>query len=168
MRSLAGARRVGVKPVSKTELIYKKARKLSPEIRKFWGPPQCFGFGSEKAYWHFAAMILDGLDPVDPIMLVMIKDFVDHSFQIRELRRIKSCLLRLERATKLDGVSRKEAKELAEYLRGDLGETQLFLATMTSFVAIDAIIAQTEERRDDALVQIEFYREAVARTPEPQ
>jgi hypothetical protein len=149
--------------MSKTELIRKKSPKLSVEIRKFWGPPQCLGSGSEETYWRFASMVLDGFDPVDPIMLVLIKDFVDHSFQIRELRGHKANLLKLERATRVTGVPRKDAEEMADHLRSDIGETQLFLHCMDSFVAIDKIIADTERRRDDALAQIEFYREAVAR-----
>jgi hypothetical protein len=148
--------------MSKTELIRKKSPKLSSEVRRFWGPPQCIGAGSEDAYWRFAAMVLDGFDPVDPIMLVLIKDFVDHSFQINELRGIKSNLLNLERVTKVARVPRKHARELAEYWLSDIGETKLFLESMTTFVAIDKIIADTERRRENALAQIEFYRESLA------
>ena len=144
------------------DLIHKHIPRLSAATRKFWGTPPIFGSESEEAYWSFAAAIVAGIDPGDVVMLLMAKDFVDHSFQIRELRKIKANLLKLERATKLGQVLPKDAKERATYLLSDIGETELFLSSMTSFVAIDEIIANTEQRRDDALAQIEFYREAVA------
>jgi hypothetical protein len=148
--------------MSKTELIDKKTHKLSAGVRKFWGPPQCLDVANEEGYWRFAAVIIDGFDPIDPIMLVLVKDFVDHSFQIRELRKLKANLLKLEQATKLGQAAPKNHKKLLEYLRSDVGETETFLDCMRSFVEIDKIIADTERRRDDALAQIESYREAVA------
>jgi hypothetical protein len=149
-------------PMSKIELVHKRTPKLSAAFRKFWGAPPLLGFEGEEAYWSFAAAIVADMDPPDVVTLVLVKDFVDLSFQIRELRKHRGRLMEFERAKRLGTLSPKDAKAHAKYLVSPVGETDLFLASMEFFAAIDQLIANTERRRKDALAEVEFYREAVA------
>jgi hypothetical protein len=148
--------------MSKIELFHKKTPKLSAAFRKFWGSPPLLGFEGEEAYWSFAAAIIADMDPPDVVTLVLVKDFVDLSFQIRELRKHKGRLMELERARRLGAILPKEMKALAKHYASPVGETELFLASMEFFAAIDQLISNTERRRKDALAEVEFYREAVA------
>jgi hypothetical protein len=148
--------------MSKIELFHKRTPKLSAAFRKFWGSPPLLGFEGEEAYWSFAAAIIAGMDPPDVVTLVLVKDFVDLSFQIRELRKHKGRLMELERARKLGTILPKEMKALAKHYASPVGETELFLASMEFFAAIDQSISNMEQRRKDALAEVEFYREAVA------
>jgi hypothetical protein len=84
--------------MSKIELVHKRTPKLSAAFRKFWGAPPLLGFEGEEAYWSYAAAIVANMDPPDVVTLVLVKDFVDLSFQIRELRKHKGRLMELERA----------------------------------------------------------------------
>jgi hypothetical protein len=148
--------------MSKIELVHKRTPKLSAAFRKFWGAPPLLGFEGEEAYWSYAAAIVADMDPPDVVTLVLVKDFVDHSFQIRELRKHKGRLMELERAKRLGTLSPKDAKAHARHFVSPVGETELFLANMEFFAAIDQLISNMEHRRKDALAEIEFYREAVA------
>jgi hypothetical protein len=148
--------------MSKIELVQKKTPKLSAAFRKFWGAPPLLGFEGEEAYWSYAAAIVADMDPPDVVTLVLVKDFVDLSFQIRELRKHKGRLMELERAKRLATLSPKDMKAHAKHYVSPVGETELFLANMEFFAAIDQLISNTERRRKDALVEVEFYREAVA------
>jgi hypothetical protein len=148
--------------MSKIELFHKRTPKLSAAFRKFWGAPPLLGFEGEEAYWSFAAAIIADMDPPDVVTLVLVKDFVDLSFQIRELRKHKGRVMELERARRLGESLPKNQKALAKYYVGPVGETELFLASMEFFAAIDQLIGSLERRRKDALTEVEFYREAVA------
>jgi hypothetical protein len=53
-------------------------------------------------------------------------------------------------------------KAHAKHFVSPVGETELFLASMEYFAAIDQLISNMEQRRKDALAEVEFYREAVA------
>jgi hypothetical protein len=144
--------------VSKKDLIATRIPKLSAAFRKFWGPPPLLGFESEEAYWSFAAAIVAEVDPSDVVMLLIVKDFVDHSFEVRELRKHKGRLMELERANQLAALARKTG---AADFSSPLGETQLFLASMTYLNAIEPLIADAERRRDDALDQLLRYGDKV-------
>jgi hypothetical protein len=161
-----GAKKAGMADerwlMSKIELFHRKTPKLSAAFRKFWGAPPLLGFEGEEAYWSFAAAIVADMDPPDVVTLVLVKDFVDLSFQIRELRKHKGRLMELERARKLGTVLPKEVKAFAKHYLSPVGETELFLASMEFFAAIDQLIGNMERRRKDALAEVEFYREAVA------
>ena len=148
--------------MSKKDLIDKKIPKLSATFRKFWGAPPLLGSESEDVYWSFAAAIVADIDPTDMVTLLLVKDFVDHSWQIRELRKHTGRLLDQQRATKFARLDPKDKKKVAPYYAGAVGETELFLLCMGSFGAIETLIADMEQRRNDVLAEIEFYREAVA------
>jgi hypothetical protein len=96
---------------------------------------------------------------------LLLKDVVDHSWEIRELRRHKSRLVFLERlqreASRMEA-SPEQKKAQAEYLSSPDGEAQLFLHRMSSVQAIDEMIAAAERRRSMTLSEVECYRKVLA------
>jgi hypothetical protein len=139
--------------------------KLPAGIRKFWGPPPILPSEDEKTYWSFAAAIAHSIGQLDAILWLLLKDVVDHSWEIRELLRHKSRLVyleRLQREVSRAAASPVEKKVQAEFFSSPEGEAQLFLHRMSTVQAIDEMIAAAERRRSMTLSEIECYRKVLA------
>jgi hypothetical protein len=73
--------------MSGSQLVPPAMTKLPAAIRKFWGPPPILPSESAESYWTFAAAIVRSIGPLDAILWLLVKDVVDYSWEIRELRR---------------------------------------------------------------------------------
>jgi hypothetical protein len=142
--------------VSKNTVATRTISKLPAAVRKFWGPPPIYRTEKEEDYWTFAAAIAHDLDPTDSIMMLLVKDVVDYSWEIRKLRKHQTQLSLLAKL-KHDAEQMPRAVSHNEkyYFPSDHGQADLFIKSLRDFEAI-------EGRRMTALREIERYRTAVA------
>jgi hypothetical protein len=113
-------------------------------------------------YWSFAAAIAHDLDPADSIMMLLVKDMVDHSLEIRKLRRHKTQLSVLAKLKMNGGLPPKSIKHNETYFATAHGEADLFIEDLDTFAAIDRLLGLAEDRRMAVLKEIERYRKALA------
>jgi hypothetical protein len=124
------------------------------DIRDIWGDPPLLRNEDPEIYDKLAGQISQAVGPIDVIEWLWVKDVLDLSWEIRRLRRFKTMLIQLERAT-------KEEKYRA-YFETEPGETRLFLANLDHWEKIDNLLAVAEARRAVALREIERRRASVA------
>jgi hypothetical protein len=161
-RRFSGPRPKEVKAVSKNNIAIRGSSKLPAAVKKFWGPPPIARSESEDEYWSFAAAVAHDLDPTDSIMLLLVKDVIDYSWEIRQLRKHQaqlSFLAKLESNRELTAESKRHNEK---YFASAHGEADLFLQSLGNFEALDRLLGLAEGRRMAALREIENYREALA------
>ena len=127
---------------------------IPEDIREIWGDPPLLRNESAETYEMLARQISQAVGPTDVIEWVWVKDILDLSWEIRRLRRFKTMLIELERAT-------KEEKHQA-YFETEPGETGLFLRNLDHWEKIDSLLAVAEARRMVALREIERRRASLA------
>jgi hypothetical protein len=148
--------------VSKNSVAIRATGKLPAAVKKFWGPPPITRSENEDEYWSFAAAIAEDLDPTDSIMLLLVKDVIDYSWEIRQLRKHQAQLSVLAELEQNRGLSAASEKQNEKYFASAHGKADLFLASLSNFEAIDRLLGLAEGRRMAALREIENYRQALA------
>jgi hypothetical protein len=151
--------------MSKKQLAINEMSQFPAALKKLWGPPPILPSEDPEAYWKFALAIAEVVDPADAIMwLTFLKDFVDYSWEIRELRKHKAQLIVVAKKNFLEENSDDdEAREQNErYLATPPGEAELFLESLPSLEAIDKLIEAAEGRRRGALREIGNYEAKLA------
>jgi len=148
--------------VSKNSVAVRAHPRLPSAVKKFWGPPPIGGTEKEKEYWSFAAAIAHDLDPADSIMMLLVRDVVDYSLEIRKLRRYQTQLSVLAKSKMNGGLSPQDIKQNERYFATAHGEADLFVDGLVTFEAIDRLLGLAEARRMAALKEIERYRKALA------
>jgi hypothetical protein len=148
--------------VSKNNVAVRAFPRLPAAVRKFWGPAPITRSEKEEEYWTFAAAIAHDLDPTDSIMMLLVKDVVDYSWEIRQLRKHQAQLSFLAKVERNRGLPPEDRKHNEKYFKFAHGQTDLFLASLGDFEAIDRLLGLAESRRMAALREIERYRTALA------
>jgi hypothetical protein len=148
--------------VSKDSVAIRANPRLPAAVKKFWGPPPIYRTETEEEYWSFAAAIARDLDPADSIMMLLVKDVVDYSWEIRKLRRHRTQLSVLAEFKLNAGLSPKDTKHNEAVFATAHGEARLFVEDLDTFAAIDRLLGLAEGRRMAALKEIERYRKALA------
>ncbi len=148
--------------MSNNSVVKRAHPRLSAGVKKFWGPPPIVETETEEEYWSFAAAIAHDLEPVDSIMTLLVKDVVDHSWEIRRLRRHKTQLAVLAKFKINQGLSPKDKKHNETALATAHGEARLFVEDLDTFETIDRLVGLAEARRMAALKEIERYRKVLA------
>ena len=131
-------------------------------IRKLWGPPPILPSEDPEVYWKFAFAIAHSVDPGDAIVWILLKDLVDHSWEIRELRKHKAQIIRIEARKFLAGEKPEEREEFEQYLTTSEGEAEVFFESLSHFENINEFIEAAERRRLAALQEIEKYKSVLA------
>jgi hypothetical protein len=127
---------------------------IPADIRDIWGDSPLLRNEDPEIYEKLAGQISQAVGPIDVIEWLWVKDVLDLSWEIRRLRRFKTMLIELERAT-------KEEKDRA-YFETEPGETGLFLRNLDHWEKIDNLLAVAEARRAVALREIERRRASLA------
>ncbi len=148
--------------MSKNNVAIRAISKLPAAVKRFWGPPPIYRTEKEEDYWAFAAAIAHDLDPADSIMMLLVKDVVDYSWEIRKLRKYRTQLAVLAKAKLNDGLTPELMKHNEKYFATAHGEALLFVESLGDFAAIDRLLGLAEGRRMAALREIEHYRKALA------
>ena len=148
--------------MSKNSVAVRAHSRLPAAVKKFWGLPPVDGTEKEEEYWSFAAAIAHDLDPADSIMMLLVKDVVDYSLEIRNLRRYQTQLSVLAKLKMNGGLSPKDIKHNESVFAMAHGEARLFIEDLGTFAAIDRLLGLAEDRRMAALKEIERYRKALA------
>jgi len=148
--------------VSKNSVAVRAHPRLPAAVKKFWGPPPVDGTEKEEEYWSFAAAIAHDLDPADSIMMLLVRDVVDYSWEIRKLRMHQIQLsvlaeLKMDTVLWVQGIKQNERYSATAH-----GEAELFVRDLGTFEAIDRLLGLAEARRMAALKEIERYRKALA------
>jgi hypothetical protein len=126
---------------------------IPADIRDIWGDSPLLRNEDPEIYEKLAGQISQAVGPIDVIEWLWVKDVLDLSWEIRRLRRFKTMLIELERATK---------EENRAYFETEPGETGLFLRNLDHWEKIDNLLAVAEARRAVALREIERRRASVA------
>jgi hypothetical protein len=145
-----------------------------------FGPPPLFEGEDPKAYDEFLTRISTAVKPVDIIEDIWVRDFVDLTFDVFRLRRLKANVKGLSE-TLAPFVGRLEAETLAEAWaarRSDVAE-EVDKALASAGLSMDAVMAQTlslklddieridhmtaiaEARRNTTLREIDRHRETL-------
>jgi hypothetical protein len=149
--------------VSKNTVVTRTISKLPAAVKRFWGPPPIYRTEKEEDYWSFAAAIAHDLDPTDSIMMLLVKDVVDYSWEIRKLRKHQTQLSVLAKLKFNEGMTPQATKRNEKhYFPSPHGEADLFVSRLDDFEAIDRLLGLAEGRRIAALREIERYRTALA------
>ncbi len=148
--------------MSKKQLVIKVMSQMPAVIRKLWGPPPILPSEDPEVYWKFAFAIAHSVDPGDAIVWILLKDLVDHSWDIRELRKHKAQIIRIEVRKLLAEEKPEEREEFEKYLTTPAGEAEVFLESLSCFEDINKLIEAAERRRLAALQEIEKYRSVLA------
>ena len=148
--------------MSKNSVAVRAHPRLPAAVKKFWGPPPVDGTEKEEEYWSFAAAIAHDLDPADSIMMLLVRDVVDYSWEIRKLRMHQIQLsvlaeLKMDTVLWVQGIKQNERYSATAH-----GEAELFVRDLGTFEAIDRLLGLAEARRMAALKEIERYRKALA------
>jgi hypothetical protein len=102
--------------------------------QKVWRPPPIYR--TDKAYWSFAAAIAHDPDPSDAIMMFLVRDVVEYSWEIRTLRRHLSQLPVFAELKMNRGLSPQGKKQNQRYFATAHGEADLFVDGLDTFEAI--------------------------------
>jgi hypothetical protein len=151
-----------------------------------FGPPPLFEGEDPKAYDEFLTRISTAVKPVDIIEDIWVRDFVDLTFDVFRLRRLKANVMMANAYKGLSEtlapfVGRLEAETLAEAWaarRSDVAE-EVDKALASAGLSMDAVMAQTlslklddieridhmtaiaEARRNTTLREIDRHRETL-------
>ena len=148
--------------MSKKQLVIKEMSQFPSAIKKLWGPPPILPSEDPEVYWKFAFAIAHSVDPGDAIVWILLKDLVDHSWEIRELRKHKTQIIRIEVSKFLAKQKPEATEEFEQYLATPQGEAQLFFESLSRFENINKLIEVAERRRLAALQEIEKYKSVLA------
>jgi hypothetical protein len=148
--------------MSKKQLIIKEMSQFPAAIKKLWGPPSILPSEDPEVYWKFALAIAHSVDPADAIAWILLKDLVDHSWEIRELRKHKAQIVTIEVGKVLTEQKPEEKEELERYLATPEGEAQMFFKSLSRFEKINELLEVAERRRMASLQEIEKYKSALA------
>jgi hypothetical protein len=148
--------------MSKQQLIVKEMSQFPAAIKKLWGPPSILPSEDAEVYWKFALAIAHSVDPADAIAWILLKDLVDHSWEIRELRKHRAQIIRIEASKFLAEQTAEAREEFKQYLGTPEGEAQMFFESVSRFENINELIEAAERRRMASLREIEKYKSVLA------
>jgi hypothetical protein len=100
-------------------LIVSGASQMPGAVKKLWGLPPILPTADPEVYWKLAAAMFQDIQPANVVELMYLKDIVDDTWEIRELRRHKAQLTTVEEIK----FHPKSEKAFAT----DVGQTYLFL-----------------------------------------
>jgi hypothetical protein len=148
--------------MSKKQLVIKEMSQIPTATKKLWGPPPLLPSEDPDAYWKLAWAMAQAVEPANAIEWMYLKDIVDYAWEIRQLRRHKAQLTRVEEV-KFHASEKPESREQTErYFATAAGETDLFLESLSSFEAINKLLEVAEGRRTAVLRELENYQRNLA------
>jgi hypothetical protein len=148
--------------MSKKQLVIKEMSQFPAAIKKLWGPPSILPSEDPDAYWKLAWAMAQAVEPTNAIEWMYLKDIVDYAWEIRQLRRHKAQLTRVEEM-KFHASEKPESREQSErYFATAVGEADLFLESLSSFEAINKLLEVAEGRRTAVLRELENYQRNLA------
>jgi hypothetical protein len=150
----------------KQQLIVKEMSQFPAVIRKLWGRPPILPSEDPEIYWKLAFAMAQAVEPANAIEWQYLKDFIDYTWEIRELRKHKAEVIRVRQGWFLDGlkpeVRKKNEEKILEYQSTDTGETERFLECLPFLESIDERLKAAEDRRTAALRDLENFQARLA------
>jgi hypothetical protein len=140
--------------MAKKQLIVRGASQMPASIKKLWGSPPILLTEDPEAYWKLAAAMVQDVEPANVVELMHVKDIVDDTWEIRELRKHKSQLTVAE-AIKFNNPLNEELREQnAQLFATDFGQTYLFLDRLEVVDTLNKLLESALARRAASLREI--------------
>jgi hypothetical protein len=94
--------------MAKKQLIVSGASQMPAAVKKLWGMPPILRTADPEVYWKLAAAMFQDIQSANGVELMYLKDIVDDTWEIRELRQHKAQLtnaaeIKFHRRTLLSG-----------------------------------------------------------------
>jgi hypothetical protein len=140
--------------MAKKQLIVSGASQMPAAVRKLWGPPPILPNADPEVYWKLAAAMLRDVQPGNVVELMYLKDIVDDTWEIRELRTHKAQLTNVEQI--------KSRLVSDEGFVSDMGQSLLFLNRLDRVETLNKLLESALARRAASLREIENVRDLLA------
>ena len=162
--------------MSKRELAPQPA-KFPSSIRALCGDPPVLSYEKRKDYETLLGAIAECVKPTDVIEWLWLKDVVDHTWEIRRLRRLKQQLIEIgspqpkgpDRFAHLVSVYKDENKPPPEQPKKPRRKpastkdvVEAFRQAIDHYHAVDRLLISAEDRRNAVLKEIDRRREGLA------
>jgi hypothetical protein len=140
--------------MAKQQLIVSGASQMPDAVKKLWGLPPILPTADPEVYWKLAAAMFQDIQPANVVELMHLKDIVDDTWEIRELRRHKAQLTTVEEIK----FHPKSEKAFAT----DVGQTYLFLDRLERVEALNKLLESALARRAASLREIGNLKDVLA------
>jgi hypothetical protein len=146
--------------MAKRQLIISGASQMSAAVKKLWGSPPILRTEDPEVYWKLAAGMVQDVGPANVVELMYVKDIVDDTWEIRELRKHKAQLTNVEEIKGNGSLKNELAK--AQLLGTDFGQTYLFLDRLEVVDTLNKLLESALARRAASLREIGNLRDILA------
>lgn len=149
--------------------VVKKKKTRGPdlsELRKLFGPAPVLSSESPKAYNTILSRLMEALKPDDFVLEMLVFDLADATWEMKRYKCHKVLVgerTRIERERK--AARYKTQEQLDEMLAEPADEFEEFQSVQSGirhYEQLDRLQTVATARRDDALAQIEQYRQGLA------
>jgi hypothetical protein len=147
--------------MAKKQLIVSGLSQMPAAIKKLWGPPPVLPSESQEDYWKVAVAMAQAVEPANGIEWIYLKDIVDYTWNIRELRKCQAQIIPVEEE-KYHQIYPGNRAHNERYFATALGKAELFLKRLETFENINKLLEVAESRRTAMLNEIESYRKIPA------
>jgi hypothetical protein len=147
--------------MAKRQLMVGALSQKPASIRKLWGPPPVLPSESQEEYWKLAMAMAQAVEPANGIEWIYLKDFVDYTWNIRELRKYQAQIVPVEEK-KYHQIYPGDLAHNERYLATAVGKAELFLKGLETFESINKLLEVAESRRTAMLNEIESCRKILA------
>jgi hypothetical protein len=147
--------------MAKKQLIVRGLSQMPAAIKKLWGPPPVLTAEGQEDYWKLAVAMAQAVEPANGIEWIYLKDIVDYTWNIRELRKYQAQVIRVAEE-KYHRMNPGDRAHNQRYFATALGSTELFLEGLETFESINKLLEVAESRRTAMLNEIESCRKILA------
>jgi hypothetical protein len=147
--------------MAKKQLIVSGLSQMPAAIKKLWGPPPVLTSEGQEDYWKLGVAMAQAVEPANGIEWIYLKDIVDYTWNIRELRKYQAQVIRVEEV-KYHDIDPSGRAQNARYFATALGSAELFLKCLKTFESINKLLEVAESRRTAMLNEIESCRKMLA------
>jgi hypothetical protein len=167
--------------MSKRELVL-SPKKLPPRVRLLCGDPPVLSSEKRKDYESLFCHMADCVKPTDVIEWLLLKDVVDHTWEIRRLRRFKNQLIEVGQSPaaqisfiisgpnpieKLEENKKEQAPDKPKKRKrkrrpSEADATQSFRQCIDDYQTLDRLLISAEDRRNAVLREIDRRRDGLA------
>ena len=124
--------------MAKKQLIVSGLSQMPAAIKKLWGPPPVLPSESQEDYWKLAVAMAQPVEPANGIEWIYLKDIVDYTWNIRELRKYQAQVIPVEEE-KHHEIYPSDRAHNARYFATPLGKAELFLEHLETFESINKL-----------------------------
>jgi hypothetical protein len=144
------------------EVALRSSFLLPPEVLDLFGEAPLLAGEDDGPYYVLLEEFTKLIAPKDMIEWWWVKDWTDHTFEIRRLRRFKAICVDMQRDQTIPSI-RAMSYSPGPEVSAEKRSAWFFLDVLRPYMNIDKLIASAESRRSRTLREIERRRADLAR-----